>query len=196
MSEVLVVDRKDFSLWLLTSPRLALPCLFLPHLALPFLVLPRLGLPCVICSTRYQTIYERFPTDVTQTLLELCCGTCWQIRTTPPANTVKDFFESEPEDTGLSLPYITSAFDQQYGHDYVPIIKDPSSAFVKKKKGLVYIWYAFIRTRYTVWDNALAKGATMLSISSTSLLRSSLLQLLFLQTWCNPCERIQIPVPW
>ena len=51
------------------------------------------------------------------------------------------FYETEPEDAGLSLPYIMSAVDRQiYGENYIAIIKDPSSAFVKKKEGLTYIF--------------------------------------------------------
>ena len=89
----------------------------------------------IAISSRCQTFF----TVVTKTLLEQCCGACWSMRETPPVN-FSVFYETEPEDAGLSFPYIVSAVDRQlYGEHYIPIIKDPSSAFVQKKEGLIYI---------------------------------------------------------
>ena len=52
----------------------------------------------------------------------------------------KEFYKSALDGAGLSLPFITSAIDQHYGDDFIPIVKDPPSAFVKKKKGLVRVY--------------------------------------------------------
>ena len=52
----------------------------------------------------------------------------------------KEFYKSALDAAGLSLPFITSAIDQHYGDDFIPIVKDPPSAFVKKKKGLVRVY--------------------------------------------------------
>ena len=62
-----------------------------------------------------------------------------------------DFYETEPEDAGLSLPYIMSAADYHAHEKYVPVIKDPSSAYVKKKEGIEYSYtlYFYLPEVYT-----------------------------------------------
>ena len=71
---------------------------------------------------------------MTKSLLERCCGTCWSLNTTAPVDFM-DFYRTEPEDAGLTLPSIMSAVDYTYLENYVPIIKDPSSAYIKKMEG-------------------------------------------------------------
>ena len=74
--------------------------------------------------------------EVAKTLLKRCCGTCWSIKKTTPVN-FTDFRPTEPEDAGLTLPRMMSAVDSTYLQNYVPVIKDPTSAYVKKKEGSV-----------------------------------------------------------
>ena len=77
--------------------------------------------------------------DVAEELLRLCCGTCWAIGETAPVN-FTDFYRTEPEDAGLTFPYMMSAVDHTYLANYVPVIKDPSCAYVKKKEGWALLY--------------------------------------------------------
>jgi hypothetical protein len=96
-----------------------------------------------------------------------------------------DFYETEPEDAGLSLPYIMSAADYHAHEKYVPVIKDPSSAYVKKKEGRVWLYLIFLFIARLVYTRKNAQVVTSLQTScyksvhklSTSCVRTACSQL-------------------
>ena len=46
----------------------------------------------------------------------------------------KEFYKSALDGAGLSLPFITSAIDQHYGDDFIPIVKRPSECFREEEE--------------------------------------------------------------
>lgn len=62
-----------------------------------------------------------------------------------------DFYETKSKDAALSFPYIMSAYDKHLNDKYVPVIKDPSSAFVVKKDGLKTVLKNLMATISDAW---------------------------------------------
>lgn len=114
--------------------------------------------------------------DVTRKLLSRCCEDCWSINETRPVD-FAEFYHYQPEMASLVLPYTISSTDQYYYEGYVPILKAPSSTYVRKKQSWKVQSLKLMTTIFKAWPVLVM--ALLLSVISGVFIW-------FLETWFNP----------